>query len=80
MTFNINELKTFSVGSLLLLRVGGRSAGNYSCSSHKSNTATVSINVVDGELFELVSNKYYCWHQLLVTTQIIQITKIWFAL
>ena len=34
---------------MLLLRVGAQSAGNYSCSSHKSNSATVSINVVDGE-------------------------------
>ena len=33
---------------MLLLKVGPHSAGNYSCSSHKSNTATVSINVVDG--------------------------------
>ena len=38
----------FLVGSMLLLKVGPHSAGNYSCSSHKSNSATVSINVVDG--------------------------------
>jgi len=44
-----NSIIKTGPGSLLLLRVGGRSAGNYSCSSHKSNTATVSINVVDGE-------------------------------
>jgi len=34
--------------SMLLLRVESNSAGNYTCSSHKSNTATVSINVVHG--------------------------------
>ena len=38
----------FLLGSLLLVKVGPHSAGNYSCSSHKSNSATVSINVVDG--------------------------------
>ena len=34
---------------MLLLRVGHESAGNYSCSSHQSNAAVVSINVVDGK-------------------------------
>jgi len=37
-------------GSWLLLKVGLSSAGNYSCSTHQSNTATVTIIVVQGEL------------------------------
>lgn len=36
-------------GSWMLVRVGPDSAGNYSCSTHTSNTAIVTINVVDGE-------------------------------
>jgi len=36
-------------GSWVLVRVGPDSAGNYSCSTHTSNTAIVTINVVDGE-------------------------------
>ena len=38
---------------MLLLRVEPNSAGNYTCSSHKSNTATVSINVVHGIILKL---------------------------
>ena len=37
-------------GSLLLVRVGANSGGNYSCSTHTSNTAVVTINIVDGQL------------------------------
>ena len=37
-------------GSWLLLRVGLASAGNYSCSTHQSNRATVTIIVVQGQL------------------------------
>ena len=36
----------------MLVRVGPDSAGNYSCSTHTSNTATVTINVVDGQFEE----------------------------
>lgn len=45
-----NSVVRIGPGSMLLVKVGPHSAGNYSCSSHKSNSATVSINVVDGEL------------------------------
>lgn len=44
-----NKIIRTGPGTLHLLRVGAGSAGNYSCSSHQSNTATVSINVVQGE-------------------------------
>lgn len=44
-----NSIIRTSPDSMLLLRVGHESAGNYSCSSHQSNAAVVSINVVDGE-------------------------------
>jgi len=37
-------------GSWLLLKVDHRSAGNYSCSTHQSNTAVVAIIVVQGDL------------------------------
>ena len=43
---------------MLLLRVGPQSAGNYSCSSHKSNSATVSINVVDGGMIFYLKSKH----------------------
>jgi len=36
-------------GTLLLVRVDANSGGNYSCSTHTSNTAVVTINIVDGE-------------------------------
>ena len=50
---NTNSVKvifssSYFSDSMLLLRVEPNSAGNYTCSSHKSNTATVSINVVHG--------------------------------
>ena len=40
------------LGSWMLVRVGPDSAGNYSCSTHTSNTAIVTINVVDGQFEE----------------------------
>ena len=44
-------LKIFSTvsGSWLLVRVDADSGGNYSCSTHTSNTAVVTINIVDGQ-------------------------------
>ena len=40
------------LGSWMLVKVGPDSAGNYSCSTHTSNTAIVTINVVDGQFEE----------------------------
>ena len=44
------ETLLIAAGSWLLLRVGANSGGNYSCSTHTSITAVVTINIVDGQL------------------------------
>ena len=40
------KLTILILGSWMLVRVCPDSAGNYSCSTHTSNTAIVTINVV----------------------------------
>ena len=50
------SLKIFSTvsGSWLLVRVDADSGGNYSCSTHTSNTAVVTIDIVDGQLQRVI--------------------------
>ena len=53
----------------MLVRVGPNSAGNYSCSTHTSNTATVTINVVDGQFEE---NSKFCVLKITISGERIQ--------
>ena len=43
------QILSFVAGTLFLVRVDANSGGNYSCSTHTSNTAVVTINIVDGQ-------------------------------